>query len=246
MARRKTELLADGSYLFEDELESTGVLMPTIVTCEAWLLEIIELTAGEIFFIQNEREIRPKTKRFGIFYPPFTITRPCFKNARGRVAGIAASALLAPEFAETPFVFDTVYEKLPKSAAQVSEILNSGKNFQTIEINPKASLLSVKAKKLIDENYLIYPSIARVAARLGVSHAHLSRQFKNDFLMTPSNYLRQLRLADAPLKFARGEKIVNVSLDSGYNDLSRFYKQFRQTTLTSPGECQTMMKPARS
>jgi AraC-like DNA-binding protein len=118
-------------------------------------------------------------------------------------------------------------------------------NLQSIETSPKASLLSVKAKKLIDENYPVYPSIARVAARLGVSHAHLSRQFKIDFKMSPSNYLRQLRLADAPLKFARGEAIIDVSLDSGYNDLSRFYKQFRQTTQTSPGECRIMMKPAR-
>lgn len=245
MARRKTELLTDGSYLFRDELEATGVLTPTIVTCEAWLLEIVELQAGEIFFIQNEKEIRPKTKRFGIFYPPFSITRPCFKNVRGRVTGIAASESLPQEFTQAPFVFDTVCEKAPSSARQAIEILKAGINFQSIEINPKASLLSVKAKKLIDENHLIYPAIARVAVRLGVSHAHLSRQFKNDFCMTPSNYLRQLRLADAPLKFARGEKIVNVSLDSGYNDLSRFYKQFRQTTQTSPGECQTIMKPAR-
>jgi AraC-like DNA-binding protein len=245
VSRRKTELLADGSFLFKDELETTGVLTPTIVICEAWLLEIIELKAGEIFFIQNEKEIRPITGSFGIFYPPFTIARPCFKNARGNIVGIAASASLPQKFTQAPFIFDAVCEKFPVSASQAVEILNSGENFQSIEINPKASLLSVKAKKLIDENYLIYPSIARVAARLGVSHAHLSRQFKNDFGMSPSGYLRQLRLADAPLKFAKGEKIINVSQDSGYNDLSRFYKQFRQTTQTSPGECQTIMKPAR-
>lgn len=77
------------------------------------------------------------------------------------------------------------------------------------------------------------------------THEHLSRQFKLDLGMSPSAYLRQLRLADAPLRLARGEGIVNVSLDVGYNDLSRFYKQFRKTTSTSPGACQTMMKPNR-
>ena len=101
-------------------------------------------------------------------------------------------------------------------------------NRQSIDSCPSASLLSVKAKRLIDENYLAYPSIARIAERLGVSHAHLSRQFKRDFGMSPSEYLRRLRVADAPLRLARGEEIINVSLEVGYNDLSRFYKQFRK------------------
>ena len=109
-----------------------------------------------------------------------------------------------------------------------------------------ASALSLKAKRLIDENHLADPSIARIAERLGVSHPHLSRQFKKDFGMSPSNYLRKLRVADAPLRLVRGEQIINVSGDVGYNDLSRFYKQFRKTTNTSPGVCKTMLRSKSS
>ena len=134
---------------------------------------------------------------------------------------------------------------MPASAAQAIEIMRAGRNRQTIEARPSASLLSVKAKRLIDENYLIFPSIARVAARLGVTHEHLTRQFKRDYGLTPSEYLRQIRIADAPLRLAKGEQIINVSYESGYNDLSRFYKQFRQTNETSPGACQAMIKPDR-
>jgi AraC-like DNA-binding protein len=95
---------------------------------------------------------------------------------------------------------------------------------------------------LIDENYLAYPSMARIAKRLGVTHEHLSRQFKRDFTMSPSAYFRQLRVADVPLRLARGEEIIQVSQEVGYNDLSRFYKQFRKTTNTSPGACKTIMR----
>jgi len=31
-------------------------------------------------------------------------------------------------------------------------------------------------------------------------------------------------------------------MDVGYNDLSRFYKQFRKKTQTSPGECRETLK----
>ena len=245
VARRKTRFLPDGAYLFEDDLRVHGVLTAKVVTCAAWLLELYELKAGEIFFISGPTQVRPATKCFGVLYPPFTISQPCFKNARGRLVGVGGTESLPGGFANIPRMFETTFSELPTDGAQVLEIVNRGETHQSVEMNPKPSLLSVKTKRLIDENYLGYPSIARIARRIGVTHEHLSRQFKRDFEMSPSAYLRQLRLADAPLRLAKGEGIVNVALDVGYNDLSRFYKQFRKTTSTSPGACQTMMKPDR-
>lgn len=246
LARRQTKFLPDGAYLFEDKLEVKGTLTARVITCAAWLLELYELKAGELFFISGEAHIHPHTKCFGVFYPPFTISQPCFKNARGRLVGVAATASLPAELMTVPVVFETSLTESPSSAAQVIEIVRAGESRQAIEMNPKPSLLSLKAKKLIDANYLAYPSIARVATRLNVTHEHLSRQFKRDFHLSPSNYLRQLRVADAPLRLARGEEIINVSQDVGYNDLSRFYKQFRKTTNTSPGACKTIMRPTRA
>jgi AraC-like DNA-binding protein len=134
----------------------------------------------------------------------------------------------------------------PQSVAEVKEILDSSYNRQSIERNPKPSLLSIKAKRLIDENYLIRPSIARIASRLGVTHAHLSRQFKSDFGLSPSAYCHQVCIADATFRLARGEEIVNVSQDVGYNDLSRFYKQFSKVRTKTPGYCQAPKKRGRA
>ncbi len=246
MSRRKAELLPDGSYLFEDELDVGGVVTTTIITCAAWLLELHELRSGELFFRSGKELVRPNTKRFGVFYPPFSITQPSLNNLKGRLLGIAATQPLPLEFRTTPIIFEAATIKAPAGADEVIAILTAGDNRQAIDLSPDASLLSLKAKRLIDENHLAYPSIARIAKRLGVSHAHLSRQFKGDFGMSPSDYFRKLRVADAPLRLARGEEIINVSLDVGYNDLSRFYKQFRKTTNTSPGACKTMLRPERS
>ena len=245
IARRNTSFLADGAYLFQDELEVHGVLAAKVVTCTAWLLELYELEAGDVFFSSGKREVRAAARHFGVMYPPFTISEPHVANAKGHLVGVAATEALPAGFAQVPTMFETMHTKLPTSVDQVLEIVRLGRNPQSVELNPKASLLSLKAKRLIDENYLSYPSIARIAGRLSVTHEHLSRQFKHDFEITPSGYLHQLRLADAPLRLAKGEEIINVSQDVGYNDLSRFYKQFRKSTKTSPGVCQTMMKPDR-
>jgi AraC-like DNA-binding protein len=240
---RNTVLLPDGAYLFQDDLVVNGIITATVITCTAWLLELYELQAGDLYFLSAGERICPPAKSFGVLYPPFTISQPCFDNAKAHFIGIAATSGLPPEFTKVPLIFETAFIGPPSDTAQVTDILKTSTNRRPVEINSKSSMLSIKAKRLIDANHLIHPSIARIAARLGVTPEHLSRQFKHDFKMTPSAYLRQLRVADAPLKLARGEEIVKVAFDVGYNDLSRFYKQFRKTTRTSPGICKELMRP---
>jgi AraC-like DNA-binding protein len=240
------ELSLSGAFLIEDVVEIKGAGAMTFVMCDAWLLELFELEAGQYFFMRGAESIRPQTKRFGTFYPPFSIMRVCFKDVVGQWKGIAATASLPAKLPAVPMIFETDFNTAPQSVEQVWEILGSSYNRRSIELNPTPSLLSIRAKRLLDEHHLIHPSIARLAARLRVTHAHLTRQFKRDFGLTPSAYSNQLRIAAATFRLARGEEIISISQDVGYNDLSRFYKQFRKNTTRTPGYCQTpkQRKPA--
>jgi hypothetical protein len=78
LVRQKTEIRPDGLYLFEDELEVSGVLATTVVTCKAWLLEIYDTFAGHLSFRSGQDFILPKTNRFGVFYSPFSVSEPRF------------------------------------------------------------------------------------------------------------------------------------------------------------------------
>lgn len=237
IARRRTGFLPDGAYFFEDKLEIGGVLPDaTVITSAAWLIEFYELKTGEIFFTRGTEQIRAQQKRFAVFYPPFSIARLTFNFVQARLFGIAATDELSAEFLSVPLLL--AVEKQAQSVADVAQILTSNPNSQSIEINPQASQLSRKAKKLIDENYAINLSLARAAEKLKVSPAHLSRQFKRDFGFSPSVYLHQLRTSDAVFRLAKGEPVIDLSQDVGYNDLSRFYKQFRKNTRHSPKSCQ--------
>ena len=243
LSRRETGLLPDGTYWFEDALNVPGTLAAPVITGQAWLLELYALEAGSLAFQRGSDWVQPQTRTFGVFYAPLTLAQVSFRGVSGRLVGVAGTAPVPAGLAGKPLLFETAWNGRPTTTAQAFGLVVGGLARQAIEVNPSPSLLSLKAKGLIDDNYQLYPSIARIAARLGVSAAHLSRQFKHDYGLTPSGYLRQVRVADAPLRLARGEAIVEVSQAVGYNDLSRFYKQFRATTSTSPGACQTVMQP---
>jgi AraC-like DNA-binding protein len=244
LTRCSSGLLPDGAYWFEDRLELTGTLAPPIVTCTAWLLELYSLDEGEIAFHSGEASLRPDAAEFGVFYPPFAMARPELREPKGRMVGMAATAAVPADLPSSPVLFETTFSGRPGSAGEAFDIVRQGRRCQGIDAYPAAAALSRAAKKLIDENYQVSPGIGRVAARLGVAHAHLTRQFKRDFGLSPSSYLHQLRMADAPLRLARGEPIIDVSEAVGYNDLSRFYKQFNKRALTTPGNCQSMVQPA--
>jgi len=246
LVRRRTELLADGSYVFEDDLAISDVLTIPIITCKAWLIELYKLRDGELVLISGNQLITPRTRSFGVLYPPFSITQPRFINTRGHIFGIAGTKPLPAPLTVAPLLFDAPFANNQfNSTNEILEILTTVEG-RPVPLNPCPSLLALQTKRMIDEQYLVNPAIAAIAGKLGVTHEHLSRTFKREFSLSPRNYLHKLRVADAALLLARGEEIINVSQEVGYNDLSRFYTQFRKATYTSPGVCKNMLKPRRN
>jgi len=234
------QILPDGSYSIDDVVSIEGSGDSPFVFGRGWLLEVMDVASGEFYFFRDSEKVAPNGPHFGIFYPPFSFIRSFVKDLKGNVRGVGHTKVL-PGLPTRPVIFETAFQGSFTNAGDAVEILSSAVNFQSIEPNSHPSLLSIRAKKLIDENYLAFPSIARVAKRLKVSHSHLSRQFKRDFAMSPSEYLHHLRVAEATFRLSIGEPIIEISQDVGYNDLSRFYKQFRKNTRTSPAVCRDIL-----
>ena len=239
------KILSDGSYAIDDVVSIENAGTTPFVFGRGWLLEILEIESGEFYFFRDAEKIVPGNRRFGIYYPPFSFVRSYVADLKGKVRGVGHTEP-HPALPTRPVIFETDFDRSFTSASDAVEIIDSARNVQSIETNTEPSFLSIRAKRLIDENYLIYPSIARIAGRLKVSHPHLTRQFKRDFAMTPSEYLHQLRVAEATFRLSTGEPIIDISHEVGYNDLSRFYKQFRKNTRTSPALCREMLNPGNS
>lgn len=228
--------LADGGYAISDQVDLAGEGTADFIFGRGWLLEIVDLKSGEYYFLSDGKEVRPGGRYFGVFYPTFTFVRAFTRNIQGHMIGVGSEQTY-PELPNSPFIFETDHRSGFTKIDQAFDVLSHSRHRQPIVVCTKPSLLSLKTKKLIDENYLQYPSIARIAGKLNISHEHLSRQFKKDYGLSPSAYLHKLRVAEATFRLSLGQEIIDISHDVGYNDLSRFYKQFRKATRTSPGMC---------
>jgi AraC-like DNA-binding protein len=232
--------LSDGGYAISDRIKIDGEGASVFVFGRGWLLEIVDLATGDYCFISNGETVHPCGRHFGVYYPAFSLVRPFVRNVAGTVDGVGSVRSIAGLPGEA-VVFDTEFEGEFTEVDQAVKVLAAARNVQGIDVNTRPSLISIRCKKLIDANYVAFPSISRIAGRLKVSHEHMSRQFKRDYGIAPSAYLHHLRVAEATFRLSMGEEIVDISGDVGYNDLSRFYKQFRKTTATSPGECRVML-----
>lgn len=230
---RVREVADNGSFEFADEIAVNGEGRSPFVMGRGWMIERVTIESGEMYFYSDGEPVKPKnSSAFCVFYPPYSIVDLYIRNPRGSVKGFG-SIHREDRLPNRPATFETE----DPANLETDELFRLVSNGRPIEITTKPSLISLRAKRVIDGEYINDTLIASVADSVGVSHEHLTRQFRADYQLTPSEYLHKLRMAEANYRLVKGDQIAAVSGDVGYNDLSRFYKQFKKQNQTSPGNC---------
>jgi AraC-like DNA-binding protein len=81
------------------------------------------------------------------------------------------------------------------------------------------------------------PSLAALAARMGVSRFHLTRQFAALYGATPRQAQIEARLARARELLARGElSVTEVCMEVGFSSLGSFSSLFSRRVGTTPSD----------
>lgn len=207
------------------EFPPDGVSGPLVIGA-GWLLEMVR------------SESRSLT--LGFFWAPFAIIHdiPELSNmVDGRFVGFTMAGKPPAGWLTVSMMFDLGDVPLARTPQEFAALLTKPLPFTSLEGTRAVSPLSRKAKNFIASNYRSDLAIADIAVDLGVSHAHLTRQFKRDYGLTPVGYRHRLRVSDAMGRLSQGEKILDVGYDVGFNDTTRFYEDFRKVTGTSPGKC---------
>mgnify|MGYP000010643056 FL=1 len=92
-------------------------------------------------------------------------------------------------------------------------------------------------KDYLDLHFAEKITLDALAERFYINKFYLTRVFKEQFGLSVTNYLTQLRITQAKrlLRFT-GKSVENVAQECGLNDANYFSRLFKKVEGTTPGE----------
>lgn len=92
----------------------------------------------------------------------------------------------------------------------------------------------LRGKEYIDANFTEPIHIASIAREACMSDFHFFRLFKNVFLLSPHQYVLQLRLEHSMVLLVNGMPVTSTALACGFSDIFSFSKSFKKRFGCSP------------
>ena len=239
MARRIVKVEPD-LLRIEQRLRIPGLEIGTDVSGPACIYAVVQVRRGTVVYQHGDSHVRAP-RRFALFLPPFGVVQASLE--RCDVTSVAmAFRPLPSDVLPRHAVLLPEDGPAPASRLEALERLRTAATPTNIGRDRDPAPLAANAKAIVDREYGAPLEVARIAARLHVSPAVLSRTFRHAYGMPPVRYRHHVRVMDALMQFAEGAAPAQVFQDVGFDDLSRFYKVFRKVTCAPPGS----YRPARS
>ncbi len=95
--------------------------------------------------------------------------------------------------------------------------------------------IAEKLKKLIDDMFNQLETLNTEMGSFGISRKRMVEVFKEQYGITPSSYVNDLRYKEAKRLLEQTEmEVVDVAYSVGFNSLSAFYKFFKERADMSP------------
>jgi AraC-like DNA-binding protein len=201
-----------------------------------WCFGLVRVVKGTVRFVVDGKKTDSPGNQFAVVLPPRSLVEVVLsKDTETLNSAILAQGKPPEGFPKGPVSFASEMANLPVSRSDISALIKSRENEIDISRSTRPHVISDRVKKYIEEDFQSSESFSAFAKSLKTSQAVLSRTFKKDFGMTPIQFRSWLRVVDSMRRLLESEAIVDVAQDVGFNDLSRFYKQFQKIFGKPPG-----------
>jgi AraC-like DNA-binding protein len=232
VARRIVQV-EPGLLRIDQRLRIPGTEIGTDVSGPACIYAVVQVRRGVVTYHHGDARVRAP-RCFALFLPPFGVVQASLERCDVTSMAITFRPLASGELPRHAVLF-AEDRPAPVSATDALGRIRTAAAGTNISRDRDPAPLAASAKAVIDREYGARLEIGRIAARLRVSPAVLSRRFRDSYGMPPVRYRHHVRVMEALMQFADGAAPAQVFQDVGFDDLSRFYKIFRKVTCAPPG-----------
>jgi len=110
-----------------------------------------------------------------------------------------------------------------------------------LQVSDANSLRAEKIRHYIDTHYFEIVSAADIAAKQGISLRYINNIFKEQYNMTPMQYLADIRIGLAKQMLAETDKdIASICFELGFETVSTFYRMFKDAVQMPPNKYRTL------
>ena len=169
-----------------------------------------------------------------MYAPPYSIVEVVLKQSHSYSKGLASAKKLPEDFPKVPVVFCVPSPHCPASISEMSELLRAAPEIIKVARDIDPSPLAMRIKDEIDRSYTLPQPLFKIAEKLRISPAMMSRYFKKAYGLPPVHYRHHVRIMDGMMRLLDGEAVTDVFQEVGFDDLSRFYRHFKRHLLAPP------------
>jgi AraC family transcriptional regulator len=145
------------------------------------------------------------------------------------------SSLIARARAGLEYSVDTPWEELSVELAAATVRAERGISSRAENAPPSAIARVTRSVRAIERRPDGALGLGGLAREAGLSPYHFLRTFERLTGITPHQYVRRARLRDAASRLAaEHEKVLDIALDCGFDDVSNFNRAFRTEFGVSP------------
>lgn len=110
-----------------------------------------------------------------------------------------------------------------------------------MQVSDANSLRAEKIRHYIDTHYFEIVSANDIAAKQGISLRYINNIFKEQYNMTPMQYLTDIRIGLAKQMLAETKKdIASICFELGFETVSTFYRIFKDAVQMPPNKYRTL------
>ena len=234
--RRRLVFAGRGRLGIAQDFATNGRHESVLATAHYWFASVVTVRAGALGFCDGRGTRLMDAKRFLLYLPAGALVRMPLELAQVATLGITARSV-PPGWPEQALAIPcelTAQEALCEKALGA---VFAQAPWEPHRIDADCGLpANLRALRRRLYAYARGPApVGRAALELGMAPAVLSRSFSAAYGLSPRQYCQRVRVHAAAVALLGGLSIVQVGLASGWQDLSRFYRQFRHATGETPG-----------